>query len=202
MAWVAPSLFSLTPGAGVTPELIAYFGATTLIAAWLLSFAVKATEGVIARHPEGSRDGLRRLALICAGLSTGAAAWGLGNFLNLDLGQVYAGQEINGVFDSLGERPLAASINGRSAPTLLGFLVFFGSLFGLRSWWRQVDLRRESRFRAASVLMTVLVSWLCTAVFAFPQDWGLLWAAVISATVQLASPWSPRVSVPTQRNGR
>ncbi|MCA9053059.1 MAG: hypothetical protein KDA75_04445, partial [Planctomycetaceae bacterium] len=71
----------------------------------------------------------------------------------------------------------------------------FGGLFGLRSWWRQIELRRQSRFRAASVLMTVLVAWLWSALFSFPQTWAMLWAALISSTVQIASPWSPTISL-------
>jgi hypothetical protein len=194
IAAIAPSLFSYEPGRGVAPELVGYFGATTLAAAWLVSLAIKLTEGSALRHPERSEDGLRRVALVLAGLATGAVAWSLADFLRLDLGQVFAGQELNGGFKALGERPLVESIDGHSAPTLLGYMTFFAGLFGLRAWQRQIELRRESRFRVASVLMTVLVAWLWSAVFAFPQTWGMLWAVVISATVQLASPWSPHQS--------
>ena len=196
---IAPSLFSYhgpTPmadrvGGGPQLELAAYFGASALVAAWLVALAVKATEGAALRHPERSEDGLRRVALVLAGLATGAAAWGLADFLQLDLGYVFAGQSMDGGFRALGERPLVEAINGHMRPTLLGFMTFFAGIFGLRGWQRQIELRRESRFRATSVLMTVLVAWLWSALFAFPQTWALLWAAVISATVQLASPWSP-----------
>ncbi|MFV0442853.1 MAG: serine/threonine-protein kinase [Planctomycetaceae bacterium] len=191
---MAPSLFTLDAKRGVAPELVAYFGATALVACWLLTLAGKLTATWAPLVPIERRHGLRRVVLMFAGLATGAAAWGLANFLQLDLSRVFAGQEMDGLFDSIGERSLVGTINGRAAPTLLAFMVFFGSLFGLRSWWRQVDLLRASRFRAASVLMTVLLAWLTTAIFSFPQTWAILWAAVISATVQLASPWSPPVS--------
>jgi hypothetical protein len=191
---MAPSLFA-AGGAEPQPDVVAFFGVTALAGAWLLALALKATEDR-AGGADGQRDeGLRRFALLAAGLCTGAVAWGVCEFLQLDAGQVFAGQKLDGAFGYLGERPLTQSVNGRASPTALGYLVFFGGVFALRSWWRQVDLARESRFRVGAVLMSLLVAWLWSALLAFPQTWGLLWIAVISSTVQLAAPWSPRPRV-------
>lgn len=206
---IAPSLFGFvagTPfsaaGAGPQPDVIALFAATTIIAAWLASLAVKLTEGRLRVEDGRSDDSQRRLALVLAGLVTGAAAWGIERFLQLDAGQVFAPGEFDGAFSALGERSLVDAIDGRLTPSLLGYMVFFAGLFGLRSWWRQIDLCRESRFRVASVLMTVVVAWLWSALFTFPQTWAILWAAVISSTVQLAAPWSPTPPVTTGPRGR
>lgn len=191
---VAPSLLSLKGGDEISPEAVALFAGTSIVGAWLVTLAVKVMDFGRPRHPEP--DGSRRLALLFAGLATGAAAWGLGVFLQLDgATQLFAGQRVEGVFRALGERPLLDGKAATQFPTLLGYMVFFGGLFGLRSWWRQIELQREGRFYSSSVLMTVFVAWLWSGLFVFPQTWAMLWAAMISTTAQLAAPWSPRSSL-------
>ncbi len=77
-------------------------------------------------------------------------------------------------------------------PTLAGYMVFFGALFGLRQWWQHVDSWRKKRFRVSSVLLTMLLAWVIGAIWSFPQDWGVLWAGVVSSVVQISAVWTPR----------
>jgi hypothetical protein len=185
IALVAPSL--LDPAGGLAPGAMAMFASTALVATWLVTFAVKATES--PRNPEEDQDtGLRRLALVAAGVLAGVAAWGIGEFLYAPLAGVFAGQDMDGLVSTIGERPLLAERGSVTSPTLLGYIVFFAGLFGLRSWWKLGDLSRDRRFSAGSVLLTVLIGLLWSGVVSFPQTWGVLWAAIVSATVQIASP--------------
>ena len=193
IALVAPSLLSLKGAGDISPEAVALFSGTSIVGAWLAMLAGKVMDRGRPQYPE--RDGSRRLALLFAGLATGAVAWGLGIFLQLDGGTLFAGQHAEGVFRALGERPLIVGKAAAQFPTLPGYMVFFGGLFASRAWWRQIELRRDGRFYSSSVLMTIFVAWLWSVVFVFPQTWAMLWAAMISTTVQLASPWSPRSSI-------
>jgi hypothetical protein len=194
IALVAPSL--LDPAGGLAPGAIAMFASTALVGSWLVAFAVKATES--PRHPrrEDHDTGLRRLALVAAGVLTGVAAWGIGEFLYVPQTGVFAGQDVDGLLNTIGERPLLTSHRSTASPTLLGYIVFFAGLFGLRSWWKLGDLARARRFSAGSILLTVLIGLLWSGVMSFPQTWGVLWAAILSATVQIASPAAHATSPP------
>ena len=187
---VSPSMLQVSSGTDVAPAVVALFSLTTLTAGWLLQLVGKVFE---PRHWE---DTIRRFALIAVGCLTGVVAWGVGDFLQIDLQTLFAAQEVDAAFDSLGERRL---VEGR-APTLLGYITFFAGLFGLRAWWRQTALGRSARFSIGSVLMTVIVAWIWSAVMAFPQTWALVWAAAISAVVQLSSPWSQILGRTRQQN--
>lgn len=92
------------------------------------------------------------------------------------------------LFVSVGNEPL---LNDGGVPSLVGYLVFFAALFGLRRWWWHTDTFRPKRFRIRTVLLTVLIAWLVSSVWAFPPLWAMTWAAVISSSVQLASAWTP-----------
>jgi serine/threonine protein kinase len=74
-------------------------------------------------------------------------------------------------------------------PTLAGFLCFFGFFFALVNWNKQTGLSRASRFRVGPLLESLLAAWLVTRVLVFPSLLACLWVGVISASVQLTSPW-------------
>ena len=65
---------------------------------------------------------------------------------------------------------------------LLGrnFVLFFLLLFGLRDWWKQVDLARVHRWQMGTILVSGGLGWILPALFIFPQTSGMLWAAAIS----------------------
>jgi hypothetical protein len=73
----------------------------------------------------------------------------------------------------------------------MGYMLFFGLLFGLRRWWWQADSYRPKRFRLMAVLLTMALAWALSAVFEFPHGWGIVWAGVLSSVVQLSSAWTP-----------
>jgi eukaryotic-like serine/threonine-protein kinase len=81
----------------------------------------------------------------------------------------------------------------KGQPTLVGYVVFFACLMGLRRWWRQADSFRSGRLAIWSIIPTAVVALALTAIIAFPTVWGTVWAAAISATIQLSASWvAPR----------
>ncbi len=178
VGYLSPELFANASGATrLDPAAIGLIGFTTLFGAWAITGTTKLLEG---RKVENST---RRLALLAAGCAVGAAAWGLGEFL-----MVHTASRPEAAFGSVGSRPL---VDASHSPTLEGYLVFFGGLFGLRRWWWHTDEFRPKRFRVSSVLLTVAVAWLLSHLWAFPHAWAVLWAALLSSVVQLASVWTP-----------
>ena len=73
-------------------------------------------------------------------------------------------------------------------PHLLGYLAYFGMLFLVLRWWRQADPLRPTRFSVWSVMVCSAWAFLLNLVWTFPEAWGVLWAAMIAISVQLASP--------------
>jgi eukaryotic-like serine/threonine-protein kinase len=185
------ALIAGTSGTEVSLGLLGLFMLTAIAATWVLLALSKLSEG------RKLQSGSRRLAQLVGGLIVGVVAAsaadylmvsntqavsGAGDYFRLDPGQTGA------LFVSVGEQPLAQG----SVPSLAGYLIFFGALFALRRWWWHSDPFRSKRFRISSVLLTVLAAWLISSVWAFPQLWAMTWAAVISSSIQLAAPWTPR----------
>ncbi len=179
-------------GAHFSPALIGLFVITAVVAAWMLLGISKLLEG---RRLD---SGTRRLIQTGGGVLVGLLAYGVSDALLITTPTpvtqpaVWNGtlqsQPRDALFASLGDRPLALE-NGY--PSLVGYVVFFGLLFGLRRWWWHADAFRAKRFRLTSLLLTVFLAWLIGAVWSFPQIWAMTWAAVISSVVQLSSAWTP-----------
>jgi hypothetical protein len=177
VAFVAPDFFSNLDGLAKLDEAaIGLFAATAVLGAWSVTAVAKLMEG---RKLE---NGTRRLLMLATGCAVGLAAWGIDEALMVRLGA-----PTDAAFVSIGSRPLVAG----EESTWLAYTVFFGLLFGLRRWWWQVDTFRPARMRVTSVLVTVMLAWLLSVVWAFPHTWAVLWAAVISSVVQLSSVWTP-----------
>jgi hypothetical protein len=121
----------------------------------------------------------RRLVTLAMGLGVGAAAWGLGdNFLQVNL------QSAANTW-AMPETSLASP---DTAP-LARFLVFFGLLFAVPGWWKQTDPLRRTRVNLLSLGWCVLWGGIISIFWPFPQPWGLMLAATISLSTQLAAPW-------------
>jgi len=178
IAFVSPEFFRSpeTQIGGVTPALIGLFGGTALCGAWGLLGVNKLLEG------RKIDLGMRRLITLLVGLVVGEAAWGLSEVLFVDLPE-----RGSAIFASVNSNPLA----GELGPTWMGYMLFFGLLFGLRRWWWQADSYRPKRFRLMAVLLTMGLAWGLSAVFEFPHGWGIVWAGVMSSVVQLSSAWTP-----------
>jgi hypothetical protein len=162
-------------------ERIGLFVVVAIGAAWTLLLLSKVWEGTRVEN------GTRRLVLLAAGCCVGAGAW-------LADGALLAGVQQE---RSIGPEALYTSIGSRTLidryeqPTLAAYMIFFGALFALRQWWRLGDSFRHKRLSVGSVLLTMGLAFVIDSVWAFPQDWGLLWAAVIASVVQLSSYWQP-----------
>jgi serine/threonine protein kinase len=181
MAIIKPSLFTLSGAGQLDPAAVGMFSIVTVAASW----AALATPYLAV--PFGRRWMESRLCFAATGAVVGLLAFFLNNYLlvALPITGVHAPEAM---FAHVGELPL---IDKASGPTWAGFATFFAALFGLRQWSGMVDPRRRARFSIGSVLLTLLVAWLTTKVFAFPTTWAVAWAAVIACVVQLASPWDP-----------
>jgi hypothetical protein len=74
------------------------------------------------------------------------------------------------------------------APQITAYLAYFGAIFLMIGWWKQVDPLRSSRLRIAPILLTILAAWIVQPVLPFPQPWGFMLVAAISITTQLSAP--------------
>jgi hypothetical protein len=178
-AILTAGLFSLT-SFFPEPGTVGLFAIITSLGSWAILIPSKLCEGT------GAEAGLRRLILLAVGCLVGMAAFAVDGSLMVDLPTDELNRPI-GLFDRVGSHALLEG----TQPTLAGYIVFFGALFGLRRWWWHADAFRPKRFRVLSLLTTVLLAYFVTLVWAFPQGWGMTWAAAISSVVQLSAIWVP-----------
>lgn len=182
---VMTSLFSHSAGGPADPGLFGVFALTTIVGSWVVLFTSKCTEGLAVEEPT------RRLILTVFGLGVGAFAFWLDRTLLVQLPDhdSYVIPHVDGLIHSIGRYPLLTAEN---QPTLVGYAMFFAALFGLRRWWWHADAYRPRRFRLRSLLLTCVAGLAVPAAFAFPQDWGLCWAAAMCCVVQLSARWVPK----------
>jgi hypothetical protein len=179
IALVTPEFFANANGYGeLDPAAIGLFAATAILAGWLITGVTKVLEG---RQLE---NGTRRMALLAAGCVVGLLAWSLDETLMVNF---VTPSNTSVVFEDVGSRPL---LDQDGDPNHLAYMIFFGLLFLLRRWWWHTDTFRPARFRVWSLLLTMMLGWLLSLVWAFPHSWALMWAAVISSVVQLSSAWT------------
>jgi len=155
------------------------FTFTTLLAVWSILIVSKLTT---SNRISNQR---RRVINLAAGIVVGSAAWWLCRLLMVDLS--IGSMEYNALLQTIGRQPLVTD----REPTWLAFTIFFGLLFYARRWWWHADAHRPAMFRVTSVLGTVIVAAIVPVVFAFPWDWAVTWAAVMSCVVQLSAAWIP-----------
>lgn len=167
-------------GTDLAPFGLLTFG--TLIAAWGALLVAKLTEG------KSFDQSTRRIIWLGAGVVVGSLIYLLQTELLLtDLPNsrgMYLG--LKPLFNVIGPYSLVLP-NGQ--PTLISYVVFFGLLFCFRRWWWHADAFRPRKFRVRSVLLTVFVAYVITAIWAFPVVMGMTWAAIISSVVQLSAAW-------------
>ena len=190
-AFFAPlSVAALTGAIGcVRPDLlrvhehdlsqITVFVTVATLSTWMISLLSTISEG------PGWDQWTRRGLFGAGGLVTGAAAYAVWQALFAPGHILFStfGQEK--MFTHLGSHDL---LTDTGLPTLTGFLCFFGVFFALINWTKQTDPLRSSRLGLWSLLAAVVVAGVTSQVFAFPAGMAVLWAGVISASVQLTSP--------------
>ena len=118
------------------------------------------------------------------GSGVGAAGWWLHQVLLVDLPPLAASQTA-GLVDSIGSLELVRN----QQPTLTGYMMFFGLLFGIRRWWWHTDGFRPKRLRVLSLLLTVSISALLGLMLRFPLSAATGWGLGIAIVVQLSAPW-------------
>jgi eukaryotic-like serine/threonine-protein kinase len=179
-AFITAGLASIT-GLFSDKAQIAQFAGTLLAASWLLLAQAKLWEG------RTLDVGMRRVSLVLTGAAIGALSFWLNRVLVSD---IPTAESIRAAVQKIGTHSLIEP-GTKGQPSLAGYVVFFACLMGLRRWWRQADSFRSGRLAIWSIVPTAVVALALTAIFAFPTVWGTVWAAAISATVQLSASWVP-----------
>jgi Protein kinase domain len=158
---------------------VAQFAGTLLAGSWLILTQAKLMEGT------GMDAATRRIALVLSGLAIGGVSLGLNQLLVVN---VPTADSFHAAFDHIGPHQLVEA-GTKGQPSVAGYMVFFGGLLALQRWWRQADSFRRKRLAIGAIIPSALVGLAITALFPFPTVWGTVWAASLSATVQLSATW-------------
>jgi len=165
------------------PERFAWLWAVSALGAWAVLAPSKLWEG-----KQG--DPLaRRFTLMLLGMVVGAAAFFLSDWLMLALPSA-AGYPRSPSY----RLPLGFyAVDGR--PLVLAYMASFGALFAMVAWWRQADPLRPASFHVRcspwKLVVSVFAAGLAAWALHFPQPWLPTIAGAMSASIQLAAPWSP-----------
>jgi hypothetical protein len=159
---------------------VAQFGGTLLAGSWLILAQAKFMEGT------GMDAATRRVALVLSGLAIGGVSLWLNQLLVATLPTTDHAAHV--AFDHIGPHELVEA-GTKGQPSSLGYMVFFGGLLALPRWWRQADSFRRKRLAIWAIIPSSLVGLAITMLFPFPTVWGIIWAAALSATVQLSATW-------------
>jgi hypothetical protein len=164
-----------------TPEFMAMFTTTSLVATWLVLIANQLQHrwSWVKRNP--------RKTFLAAGVLLGTIASSLDQYLLVDYAQ---SGRFAPAFRTVGVHSL---LDPDMSPTWLGYAVFFGGLMFIRRWSQDMSPKRNRQLSFGRLVTCGLAAWLVTVMFAFPQWPAILWAVTISAAVQLATPWAPPV---------
>jgi serine/threonine protein kinase len=163
------------------------WGLVTIVGSWALLWSTKVFEGSAISHQH------RRLIQTALGAAVGAVAFLLQRDLMVEMPIRSA---FDGLFNHIGRIPLSWNVPADAAsgqsfmqPTLAGYVVYFGALFGFRRWWLLADSFRNKRFSFFSVILSGFIAFLIPAAFTFQQNWGIMWGVAIATIVQLSAPW-------------
>jgi hypothetical protein len=126
---------------------------------------------------------LRRFVMLVMGLGLGLCAYGVADWLLVQL--PYNPRMMTGVGNRMGHSFYAPDGN----PMPIAFLAYFGFLFVLLRWWRLADPLRATRISIWHTAVAVFWGAVLSMAWPFPQPWGLMVAATIAVSVQLAAPW-------------
>ncbi|MEX0726026.1 MAG: protein kinase [Planctomycetaceae bacterium] len=162
------------------PGMVGFFAAVTILSVWGLLLPVRLGEW---RNWDG---GTCRLVSGVVGIMVGTAAYLLDLWLLIPLRLSEGGSlsYVTPMFDHLGRQSL---FDFHREPTWFGYALFFFMLFALVRWWKQGTSFRPKRFRTWAVFTTAFLAFLISGFWAFPMNWAMTWAAVISSVVQLSS---------------
>ena len=160
----------------------AWLTMVSIAGSWLVLVATKFWEG------RSGDVALRRFVMLVIGMLVGAAAYAVQVAF-----QVPLAYELD-----LMDSPFATQtfFDQYGRPGLFAYLAYFGCLFLLLRLWRQTDPLRSTRLSLWHLAVCVGVAWMVAQIWHCPQPWGLMIVAIVSISIQLASPWqSPRIAV-------
>ena len=184
---VVPLLFNNQPTSEVMASYVWLMIVSTL-GSWAVLVPSKFAEGRIEDQMP------LRFTLLLLGAGLGLVAWCVGEGIMLkvpswsepiDVGSGLLSHEMMGW----------ARIKNGSNPSAAIYVAYFASLFVIPRWWRQVEYTRAARMSLWCLFSCTFLAWLVHIFWWFPQPMGMLTVAIISLSVQLASPWMP----PSQR---
>ena len=179
-------------GESIEPNLYAWLATSSVLGSWAVLIPAKIWEG------QRGDAVLRRFVMLVIGLVLGAASFGLANFLVVNLHPDWR-------FGSMAHTErFGADFYIDGTPQILAYLAVFGFMFVIVRWWRQADPLRSTRLSIWYTGVAVFFSWAIAAFWAFPQPWGLMLAATIAISVQLAAPWltpAERAQLPRPAGG-
>jgi hypothetical protein len=159
------------------PSQYAWLTTTSIIGSCCVLAAAKLWEG---RHGDPA---LRRFTMLAVGLALGAVSFGLYTWLLTNFQPQFvpegpAREFAHHFYTSAGD------------PQIIAFLAYFGFLFLTVRWWRSADPVRKNRFSIWHSAVIMAWAWFLGSFFLpFPQPWGVMLAATMAITIQLASPW-------------
>jgi len=176
LGWLQPSFYRTSFG---SPDLgaLGLFAGTAVAAVWLLGGVAVFQEG------RGYEPMARRVGFALAGAGVGLVAHVLDDWL-IGTGAL---SSVSRGMRALGERPL---IESSGNPGGLAYLLYFASLALAVRWGKQTSAIRASRFQVAPLVWSTMIAYGLTFVWPVPQEWGVLWGAVVSAGLQISSPWT------------
>jgi hypothetical protein len=131
-----------------------------------------------------------RMTLLALGAAVGLVAWWLGNLLLIHVPSW--GEPVDVRHGLVSQEMLRWSRPENGAnPSAAVYMTYFAFLFLVPRWWRQGESTRNGRLSVWWVLVCVFWAWLLHFFWWFPQPAGMMVAAVIAVSTQLASPWMP-----------
>jgi predicted outer membrane lipoprotein len=177
------------------PLLLADQSASERIAAhlWLATVGTLGSWAILVptKFAEGKVEDQvpMRITMLSLGAVVGVVAWLMGNALMLET--PHWGEPVSIREGLLSHELLELGPTLGVNPPLAMYITYFAFLFLLLRWWRQAEFTRGARLSLWTVLVCVFWAWLLQFFWWFPQPTGMMAAAVIAISTQLASPWLP-----------
>jgi hypothetical protein len=160
--------------------------------AWLLSVSIVASWAVLipCKVWEGRRGeaALRRFVLLVAGLGVGLFASAVHAFLTYQVPDPTAFLPADPALTTTARYQLPEGFYRDGSPRMVAYLACFATLFLVLRWWRQADPLRAARLSLWSTLICTLMAGVVASAWHFPQPWLVMVAAMMSVSIQLASP--------------
>jgi hypothetical protein len=182
-ALAVPFLFN-NPGSSEAGALYFWLAIVGTLGSWAVLIPSKFVEGKLEDQVP------MRITLMLLGALLGVVAWFVADSLLLSMPSWREPVNVNEGLISheiLRWPKTSEGIN----PNAAVYISYFAFLFLLPRWWRQTEYTRRIRMSLWGVVTCVFTAWLLHIFWWFPQPAGMLAAATIALSTQLASPWMP-----------